>query len=60
MLVGEAELNAAKAKGYVEGDVDRVTGRKNAVVGAIFGDKGQQAEGKSIFTCSGTANLKFW
>ncbi|KAK7020495.1 mismatched base pair and cruciform DNA recognition protein [Favolaschia claudopus] len=42
---GEAEYNAARAKGYVEGAKDRVEGKKDSVLGAVTGDKTQQAQG---------------
>lgn len=43
---GEAEYNAAQAKGYVDGSVDRAAGYKDSVLGAVTGDKSQQAQGK--------------
>ena len=46
---GEAEYKAAQAKGYAEGAVDRVSGKKDAVVGALTGDRQQEASGKSRF-----------
>ncbi|KIK68616.1 hypothetical protein GYMLUDRAFT_92138 [Collybiopsis luxurians FD-317 M1] len=42
---GEAEYNAARAEGYVEGAADRAGGYKDSVVGAMTGDKSQQAAG---------------
>ncbi|RXW17519.1 hypothetical protein EST38_g8330 [Candolleomyces aberdarensis] len=42
---GETEYNAARAKGYAEGTGDRVTGKKDQVVGAVTGDRSQEASG---------------
>ncbi|KAJ7510021.1 hypothetical protein B0H11DRAFT_1171760 [Mycena galericulata] len=42
---GEAEYDAARAKGYVEGGMDRLTGKKDTIVGAVTGDKTQQTQG---------------
>ncbi|KAH7913377.1 hypothetical protein BJ138DRAFT_641237 [Hygrophoropsis aurantiaca] len=44
---GETEYNAAQAKGYAEGVVDRAGGYKDSVVGAVTGDKTQQASGNA-------------
>jgi uncharacterized protein YjbJ (UPF0337 family) len=44
---GEAEYKAAQAKGYAEGTVDRMGGKKDAVVGALTGDREQEAAGRS-------------
>lgn len=46
---GEGEYKAAQAKGYVEGATDTVGGYKDSVVGAVAGDKTQQATGKFGF-----------
>ncbi|CCM02515.1 uncharacterized protein FIBRA_04617 [Fibroporia radiculosa] len=42
---GEAEYKAAQAKGYAEGTMDRLGGKKDAVVGAVSGDRSQETTG---------------
>ncbi|KAL1735012.1 hypothetical protein EV714DRAFT_201313 [Schizophyllum commune] len=44
---GEGEYNAARAKGYAEGTADRITGKKDNIVGAVTGDSSQQAAGQA-------------
>jgi len=42
---GEGEYKAAQAQGYAEGTIDRVGGKKDAVLGAVTGDRSQEAAG---------------
>ena len=42
---GKGEYNAARAQGWTEGTADRVTGKKDSVVGAVTGDRSQQHSG---------------
>ncbi|KIY64704.1 hypothetical protein CYLTODRAFT_492889 [Cylindrobasidium torrendii FP15055 ss-10] len=42
---GEAEVNAAKVKGYTEGTKNRFGGWKDSVFGAISGNKSKQSSG---------------
>ncbi|EPT03029.1 hypothetical protein FOMPIDRAFT_1047391 [Fomitopsis schrenkii] len=42
---GETEYQAAQAKQYAEGAIDRLGGKKDAVVGAMIGDRQQEVSG---------------
>ena len=45
---GEAEYKAAQAKGYAEGTMDRLGGKKDAIVGAVTGDRQQEVSGEYL------------
>jgi uncharacterized protein YjbJ (UPF0337 family) len=53
---GEAEYDAARAKGFVEGVGDRISGKKDAVLGALKGDKSQQIQGEQHHQVDGMIN----
>ncbi|KAI0070436.1 hypothetical protein K474DRAFT_1713337 [Panus rudis PR-1116 ss-1] len=42
---GEAEYKAAQVQGYAEGTMDRISGKTDSVVGALTGDRTQEAAG---------------
>jgi len=42
---GEAEYNAARAKDYVDGATDRLTGKKEAILGAVTDDRQREISG---------------
>jgi len=50
---GEAEISAAKAKGHAEGTFDRLAGKKDSIVGAVTGDRGQEASGMCLSSLIG-------
>ena len=46
-IAGQAEVHAAKGQGYAQGTAERVEGKKDQVVGAVTGDRSQEARGES-------------
>jgi hypothetical protein len=44
-MKGEAEYNTAQVKAYAEGAADRMIGKKDAVLGALTGDRSLQDQG---------------
>lgn len=43
---GEAEQKAAQARDYAQGFTDRLSGKYDAVAGAVSGDKSRQLSGE--------------
>lgn len=54
---GEAEHNAAKAKGFAEGTANRVSGKVDNVIGAVTGNEERQAKGKSMILFRNRSNV---
>ncbi|KAL1710174.1 hypothetical protein EV121DRAFT_193203 [Schizophyllum commune] len=44
---GRGEYDASRAEGWTEGAGDRVTGKKDSVVGSVTGDRSQQHSGEA-------------
>ncbi|KAL1658003.1 hypothetical protein GGG16DRAFT_120163 [Schizophyllum commune] len=44
---GQGEYDASRAQGYTQGAGDRVTGKKDSVVGSATGDHSQQHSGEA-------------
>ncbi|KAG8930165.1 hypothetical protein FRC03_006467 [Tulasnella sp. 419] len=44
---GEAEYKAAKVKGHASGTGDRISGKKDSILGGITGNRTRQARGNA-------------
>lgn len=58
---GNAEYDAARAKGYAKATGGRMAGKKDQIVGAVTGDRSQQLKGRlsefSYSSCVGSLTL---